>query len=143
MVKSCPAFEDHAYKIFNLLNNRIFVAHNVNFDYSFVKYYLRAAGYDGTPKKLCTLKLSRKAFQVCINTGLGHICRALDIQVSNRHRAGGDADATALLFGKIVTEGGDKLIKEFLKKNREQILPPNLPAEQVNNLPYTPGVLFS
>lgn len=143
MVEAAQPFEEHAYKIFNLLGNRIFVAHNVNFDYSFVKYYLRAAGYDWNPKKLCTLKLSRKAFPGMHKYGLGHICRALDIPVSNRHRAGGDADATALLFGKIVEQGGDKLLKEFLKKeNREQILPPNLPAEQVNNLPYTPGVYY-
>ena len=143
MTATAPAFEEVAHKVFNLLNNRIFVAHNVNFDYSFIKYHLRSAGYDWTPKKLCTLKLSRKAFPGMVKYGLGHICRALDIMVENRHRAGGDADATAILFAKILEQGGDKLIKEFLKKeNREQILPPNLPAEQVNNLPYTPGVYY-
>lgn len=143
MVAAAQPFDEHAYKIFNLLNNRIFVAHNVNFDYSFVKYYLRASGFDWNPKKLCTLKLSRKAFPGMHKYGLGHICRALEITVSNRHRAGGDADATAILFGKILDKAGDKIIKEFLKKeNREQILPPNLPAEQVNNLPYGPGVYY-
>jgi DNA polymerase-3 subunit epsilon len=44
---------------------------------------------------------------------LGHICRALDIVVENRHRAGGDANATAILFEKIVQKGGDKIIKNF------------------------------
>lgn len=143
MTAAAPRFEEVAHKIYNLLNNRIFIAHNVNFDYSFVKYSLRAAGYDWNPKKLCTLKLSRKAFPGMHKYGLGHICRTLDITVSNRHRAGGDATATAVLFGKILEKGGDKLIKDFLKKeNREQILPPNLPAEQVNNLPYVPGVYY-
>jgi DNA polymerase-3 subunit epsilon len=143
MTATAPQFAEVAHKIYNLLNNRIFVAHNVNFDYSFIKHHLRSAGYDWTPKKLCTLKLSRKAFPGLVKYGLGHICRALDIVVENRHRAGGDANATAILFEKIVQKGGDKIIKEFLKKeNREQILPPNLPAEQVNNLPYTPGVYY-
>ncbi|CAN5570792.1 exonuclease domain-containing protein [soil metagenome] len=143
MTAAAPPFDKVAYKIHNLLQNRIFVAHNVNFDYSFIKYHLRTAGFEWMPRKLCTLKLSRKAFPGMIKYGLGHICRALDIQVENRHRAGGDADATAILFGKILKKGGDKLIKEFLKKeNREQILPPNLSAEQVNNLPYTPGVYY-
>ena len=143
MAEAAPAFSEVAHKVFNLLSNRIFIAHNVNFDYSFVKYHLRAAGYEWTPKKLCTLKLSRKAFPGLPKYGLGHICRAMDIPVQNRHRAGGDANATTILFEKILKIGGDKLIKEFLKKeNREQILPPNLPNEQVNGLPYVPGVYY-
>jgi DNA polymerase-3 subunit epsilon len=143
MTATAPPFEEVANKIYNLLQNRIFIAHNVNFDYSFIKHHLRVAGYEWMPKKLCTLKLSRKAFPDKHKYGLGHICRALDISVSNRHRAGGDANATAILFEKILATGGEKLIREFLKKeNREQILPPNLPAEQVKALPYTPGVYY-
>jgi DNA polymerase III subunit epsilon len=143
MTANAPYFDDVAYKIFTLLQNRIFVAHNVNFDYSFIKYHFRVSGYDWTPKKLCTLKLSRKAFPDMHKYGLGHICRALDIPVVNRHRAGGDANATAILFQKILNAGGEKLIREFLKReNREQILPPNLPNEQVKSLPYTPGVYY-
>jgi len=143
MTATAPCFDNVATEIYNLLQNRIFIAHNVNFDYSFIKYHLRAAGYEWMPKKLCTLKLSRKAFPDQHKYGLGHICRALDIPVSNRHRAGGDANATTILFEKILQAGGEKLIREFLKKeNREQILPPNLPAEQVKSLPYTPGVYY-
>lgn len=143
MVAGAAPFTEVAHKIYNLLSNRIFVAHNVNFDYSFIKYHLRKHGYDWNPRKLCTLKLSRKAFPGMHKYGLGHICRSLDIPVSNRHRAGGDADATSILFRKILEKGGDKLIKEFLKKeNRDQILPPNLSSEQVNALPYTPGVYY-
>ncbi len=51
MVAAAPAFEDVAENIYRLLNNRIFIAHNVNFDFSFVKYHLRCAGFDWTPKK--------------------------------------------------------------------------------------------
>src|SRR3954454_6925535 len=143
MTASAPYFAEVACKIFTLLQNRIFVAHNVNFDYSFIKYHFRVSGYDWTPKKLCTLKLSRKAFPDKHKYGLGHICRALDIPVVNRHRAGGDANATAILFQKILETGGENLVREFLKKeSREQILPPNLPNEQVKGLPYTPGVYY-
>jgi DNA polymerase-3 subunit epsilon len=143
MVAAAPPFEDVAEKIYRLLQNRIFIAHNVNFDYSFVKYHLRLAGFEWSPKKLCTLKLARKAFPGLQRYGLGYLCRTLEIPISNRHRAGGDADATAVLFGKVLEKGGEKLVRDFLKKeNREQILPPNLPNEQVNNLPYTPGVYY-
>jgi DNA polymerase-3 subunit epsilon len=71
MTSAAPCFNDVATEIYNLLQNRIFIAHNVNFDYSFIKYHLRVAGYEWMPKKLCTLKLSRKHFLKCINTGLG------------------------------------------------------------------------
>ncbi len=143
LAATAPAFTEVADKIYNLLHNRIFIAHNVNFDYTFIKHYLRTAGFEWTPKKLCTLKLSRKAFPNLPKYGLGHICRALEITVENRHRAGGDANATATLFSKILERGGERLIREFLKKeNREQILPPNLPNEYVKGLPYVPGVYY-
>ena len=41
MVLNAPKFEDVAGNIFNLLQGRVFVAHNVNFDYSFVKHHLQ------------------------------------------------------------------------------------------------------
>ncbi|MFT4155600.1 exonuclease domain-containing protein [Parafilimonas sp.] len=142
-VASAPCFSEVAQHIHNLLSNRIFIAHNVNFDYTFIRYHLQVNGYHWLPKKLCTLKLSRKAFPGLAKYGLGHICRALEIPVVNRHRAGGDADATAILFQKILREGGEKLIKDFLKKdNHEQILPPNLPKESIQKLPYIPGVYY-
>ena len=143
MVAVAPPFADVATNIFRLLNNRIFVAHNVNFDYSFIKHHFNSIGYDWNVKKLCTLKLSRKVFPGLHKYGLGHICRAMDIPVSNRHRAGGDVNATSILFEKILQHGGPALVKDFLKKeNREQILPPNLSREDVNNLPYSPGVYY-
>ncbi|HRH61254.1 MAG TPA: nucleotide excision repair endonuclease, partial [Chitinophagaceae bacterium] len=67
----------------------------------------------------------------------------LDINVQNRHRAGGDADATAALFSKIMEQGGSQMVQQFLKKeNHEQILPPHVAYEQVNALPYSPGVYY-
>ncbi|MGI8951733.1 MAG: exonuclease domain-containing protein [Chitinophagaceae bacterium] len=143
MVAVAPCFNEVASQIFNLLNGRIFVAHNVNFDYSFIKYHLQNAGYNWNARKLCTLRLCRKAFPGFIKYGLGHICRELKITVENRHRAGGDANATSILFDMILKKGGDKIIKDFLKKEaREQILPPNLPKEHIKNLPYVPGVYY-
>lgn len=143
IVESAPSFSEVAQHIHNLLSNRIFIAHNVNFDYTFIRHHLRVNGYHWLPKKLCTLKLSRKAFPGLQKYGLGHLCKTFEIPVVNRHRAGGDADATAILFKKILNEGGEKLIKDFLKKeSHEQILPPNLSKESINKLPYVPGVYY-
>lgn len=143
IVATAPDFSDVAPQIYNLLHNRIFIAHNVNFDYSFIRHHLMECGYYWLPKKLCTLKLSRKAFPGLPKYGLGHLCKEFEIPVQNRHRAGGDADATAILFQKILIEGGEKMIKDFLKKeNHEQILPPNLSKENIDQLPYVPGVYY-
>lgn len=143
MLHTAPSFSEVADNIFNLLQQRVFIAHNVNFDYSFIKYHLRLSGYEWQPKKLCTLKLSHKAFPGLKKYGLGHLCRQLGIPMENRHRAGGDANATTLLFEKILVTGGAQLIKDFLKKeNHEQILPPHLPHEHINKLPYAPGVYY-
>jgi DNA polymerase-3 subunit epsilon len=62
MVEDAPAFEEVAEKIYSLLNEKIFIAHNVSFDYSFVKAHLKESGFDLNSKKLCTVRLSRKIF---------------------------------------------------------------------------------
>ena len=62
MVEAAPSFNEVAPQIYNLLKNRIFVAHNVNFDFSFVKHHLKEAGFDLATPKLCTIRLSRKVF---------------------------------------------------------------------------------
>jgi len=143
MVLNAPKFEDVAGTIFNLLQGRVFVAHNVNFDYSFVKHHLQVHGYELNSKKLCTVRLSRKVFPGYIKYGLGSICRELNISMVNRHRAMGDAAATVELFSKIVESDKEGHIQLMLKgKNKEQYLPPNIPAEQVERLPYFPGVYY-
>ena len=55
MVGAAPSFHEVAPQIYNLLKNRVFVAHNVNFDFSFVKHHLKEAGFDLQTPKLCTI----------------------------------------------------------------------------------------
>lgn len=64
MVKSAPHFWEVADRIYDMLYGKIFIAHNVNFDYSFLKSELAACGYDLTSNKLCTVRLARKIFPV-------------------------------------------------------------------------------
>lgn len=143
MIKDSPAFEEHAAKIHQLLSNCIFVAHNVNFDYSFVKHNLKLAGFELNTPKLCTVRLSRKLQPGHRSYSLGKLCDALGIVIQNRHRAGGDADATVILFEKLIAADTQGDIRAMLKKtSKEQLLPPNLDKDEFMALPACPGVYY-
>ena len=60
MVQQAPKFYEVAKEIFLLTQNKIFVAHNVNFDYTFIRDEFKSLGADFTRKKLCTVRLARK-----------------------------------------------------------------------------------
>lgn len=143
MVALSPAFPELATHIYGLLAGRIFVAHNVNFDYSFIKHHLAAAGYHLDVPKLCTVRMSRKLRPGLPSYSLGRLCDALGIPLSNRHRAGGDADATAILFGQLMQWDTQGVVAEMLRKtSKHQQLPPNLPKEQFDALPREAGVYY-
>src|SRR5690606_30538945 len=136
MVVDSPIFSALAPRIFELLNGRVFVAHNVNFDYSFLKHHLELAGFTLGTQKLCTVRLSRKIRPGLSSYSLGRLCDTLSIPINNRHRAAGDAEATAILFGKLLEWDIDGHIGSMLKKkSKHQQLPPNLPKEQFDALP--------
>jgi len=143
MVAMAPAFEEQAEKIYRLLHDRIFVAHNVNFDHSFVKYYLQLAGYQLQVPKICTIRLARKVFPGLKKYGLGHLTRSLDIPISNRHRAGGDARATAQIVSMALATSGNKVMQDMLSREaKHQLLPPNLSVDEIDQLPLQPGVYY-
>ena len=130
-------------KIFNLLQNRIFVAHNVNFDYSFIKHHLQEAGYDLNARKLCTVRMARKVFPGFASYSLGNLCRDLKIAITNRHRAMGDTMATVQLFEMVLRNDTTGVVAAMLKgRNKEQYLPPHLPAPEIEQLPNAAGVYY-
>lgn len=143
MVADAPTFNSIAENVYNLLKDRIFVAHNVNFDYSFIKHFLQEAGFSLQTKKLCTVRLSRKVFKGFSKYSLGNLCSSLGIVIEGRHRAGGDALATTEVLQKAINEHGYTTIEQMLKReNKDQYLPPNLSAETIKKLPYEPGVYY-
>ena len=143
MVATAPVFDEIADVLFEILNENIFVAHNVNFDYSFVKHQLKQSGYDLTAKKLCTVRLGRKVFPGLPSYSLGNICRSLKINIENRHRAGGDAKATVKLFEYMLANGAQTHIDLMLKRtSAEHWLPMNLDKEVIDKLPSKPGVYY-
>ncbi len=143
MVENAPYFEEVAEKVFTILQGNIFIAHNVNFDYSFIKNHLAFFGYTLNTKKLCTVRLSRQIFPGFPSYSLGNLCQSLGIELNNRHRAGGDALATVTLFKLLLQNDKSECIINSLKRNsKEQTLPPNVPKDHFLQLPSTPGVYY-
>ena len=143
MVESERPFSSIADELFELLHDKVFVAHNVNFDYSFLKHHLAQCGLELNCKKLCTVRLARKVLPASPGYGLGKICRYTGIEIKDRHRATGDAHATTRLLHYLLERDTNGYAQTMIKgKSKEQFLPPNVPAQSINQLPHQPGVYY-
>lgn len=143
MVAHAPVFADIAGELHHILHDKIFVAHNVNFDYGFIHREFEQLGVPFSPQKACSARAARKAFPGKRSYSLGSICQALGIEIFNRHRAGGDADATAILIQRIIESGGeDHLLEQAGRSTGQLVLPPGVDIEQIDRLPATPGVYY-
>ncbi|MES2630246.1 MAG: exonuclease domain-containing protein [Bacteroidota bacterium] len=138
MVENAPKFHEVAADILRYTENCVFVAHNVGFDYGFVREEFASLGYLYRRETLCTVRLSRKLIPGKVSYSLGKLCASLDIPIENRHRAEGDATATAILFdlllriksehpqyrrmdvGEIMARKIDKIKEYILKKLPEE-----------------------
>lgn len=144
LMRHAPTLREIAPEILEITKGNIFVAHSVNFDYNVIKNELKTIGLDFHRKKLCTVRLSRKLFPGLHSYSLGKLCTALRIPLNNRHRAKGDAEATVLLFEKLLrADGAAVIFKTFLNvRSQESTLPPTLPKAVFDVLPSKPGIYF-
>ncbi|MBL7729192.1 MAG: GIY-YIG nuclease family protein, partial [Dinghuibacter sp.] len=122
---------------------KVFVAHSVNFDFSFINAQLKHQGFELKTKKLCTVRYGKKVVPGLPSYSLGNFCRSLEIPIQNRHRAGGDCYATWQLFCRLLEEDRGDILAQFLKHgSKEKALPQHLDAAQINQLPYCAGVYY-
>lgn len=141
MVQGKPKFYEIAEKVHSMTKDCVFVAHNVSFDYGVLRKEYSSLGFDYKRRKLCTVRLARKAFPGQAKYSLGNICSYLGIEIEARHRAYGDAEATVKLFQEILAKDDGKIIPEALHhRSKEGSLPPALDAETFDNLPNSTGV---
>ena len=98
MVSDAPIFSDIASTLLDKLSGSIFVAHNVNFDYGFIKKELERLGINFKMPKLCTVVESRKAFKGLKSYSLGNLSTHFNLDLTNHHRALDDAKAAAQLL---------------------------------------------
>lgn len=108
MVRDAPRFRDIADRVRQALEGRVFVAHNVGFDWRFVAEELRMANSvipDGP--RLCTVRMARRVLPGLRRRGLDALSRYYEVEIVNRHRAGDDARATAIILLRML-EAADR-----------------------------------
>lgn len=136
MVLSAPKFYEIAKKVLEMTQNAVFVAHNVRFDYSFVKAAYKNLGFNYNLPTLCTVRLSRKAFPGFPSYSLGKLCDNLGVAIENRHRALGDAEATSIVFAKIFSEKNELFTANALSEAKKiSTLPPLLDKAVYDSIP--------
>jgi DNA polymerase-3 subunit epsilon len=119
MVRLAPRFEDVADDVRGLLHGRIFVAHNAAFDWSFLNgELLRTTGRPLLSKRLCTVRLSRKVVPEVRRRTLDALSYFFNVHNEARHRAYGDARATAVIFGHLLARVRDRELETWQQLDR-------------------------
>jgi DNA polymerase III subunit epsilon len=109
MVQDAPRFGDIAPQIVATLSGHVFTAHNATFDWKFVSAELgRCAGYQLAGRRLCTVRLARKLLPQLPRRSLDHLARYYGVGIENRHRAAGDAFATAQCLLRLLDDARDR-----------------------------------
>ncbi|MBK9564475.1 MAG: GIY-YIG nuclease family protein [Saprospiraceae bacterium] len=144
MVVSAPRFYEVAKKIVEMTEGAIFVAHNVRFDYSFLREEFTSLGFTFTRRQLCTVVLSRKSFPGLRSYSLGNLIRHFGITVENRHRAMDDAMATVDILSRALSneEGKSRAERMISAGIRASHLPQDISYERINQLPEAAGVYY-
>lgn len=121
MVSGQPQFGKIAEHVAELLDGRIFVAHNVQFDSKVIRTEMKRCCIAFDPPRLCTVKLSRKVFPGFTSYSLHNLTESLGLPDFNHHRAMADTLACAeilkLAYNKI---GPEKILKEAKNLKRYQ-----------------------
>ncbi|MCO5231314.1 MAG: exonuclease domain-containing protein [Chitinophagales bacterium] len=141
MVRNEPTFSEVADEVFEMLKGHVFVAHNVKFDYGFLKASFKANQITFRSDHICTVELSRKVFLNQSSYSLGKLCQSIGIPVSNRHRAFGDTEATARLFEKIWNTDRQKIFEEIRSDEiNPDYFPQGFNVDDLDNVPETVGL---
>lgn len=108
MVAQAPEFGTVADQVYQMLKDKVFVAHHVEFDYGFVKEAFKGQGVDWRAERVCTSRIFRRLYGDR-HSSLAHICSVLGVRNERPHRALPDALATAQIFIKMMADLAKKL----------------------------------
>lgn len=120
MVRGAPAFRDLVPEVRERLDGRVFVAHSAGYDWGFIRAELRSLGAV-VPRgpKLCTVQLTRRLLPGLDRRGLDAVAGYFGIEIEDRHRARGDAVATARILLRLLDEAERKGLATWPELRRE------------------------
>lgn len=144
MVSDAPRFFEVAKQIVQMTEDCIFVAHNVTFDYNFIREEFARLGFNYTRKQLCTVRLARKVFPGLASYSLSNLKNHFNIHAEKSHRALDDTLATTKLFELILAEqeGGGSIRGLVNQGVKETKLPQNITLERLHAVPESCGVYY-
>jgi DNA polymerase-3 subunit epsilon len=105
MVRDAPTFRDIVADVAAVLRGNVFVAHNAGFDWRFVSSEIeRATGDRLEGRRLCTVRMARRFLPQLPRRSLDDVARHYGIEIQGRHRAAGDALATARVLLRLLAD---------------------------------------
>jgi DNA polymerase III subunit epsilon len=141
MVKDAPTFEEIAPTLYQYLEGVPLAAHNVRFDYGFLKAEYQRINATLMLKTLCTVRLSRRMFPEYKGHGLDAIMRRHGLTTNARHRAMGDVILVLEYLEKArLAIGSVRVIEEIQYLSQGPSLPVGLEKGVVDKIPDSPGV---
>jgi DNA polymerase-3 subunit epsilon len=140
-LRGATKFRQIAGELYDVMDGAIFVAHNVRFDYSFLKAEFKRAGQDFLPKQLCTVKLSKALYPGERRHSLETLIQRHSFTYAQRHRAYDDAHVLWQFVQHVLSNFPYETVENAVKRQfRQPAMPKGLVPDLVKGLPDTPGV---
>jgi DNA polymerase-3 subunit epsilon len=133
-------FNEIADELHDVMDGAVFIAHNVRFDYTFLKAEFERLGMTFKPKLLCTVRLSRALYKFEKGHSLAKLIERHEIPVTDRHRALADAQAIAYFAQLAFDQHGELFNQAVEHQLKAQTLPPNLNEDELARIGNIPGV---
>ena len=123
LLVNAPLFSDISAELWELLDGRILVAHNVRFDSAFLRHAFRREGRQYRPKTLCTLKLARALYPHWPRHSLDAVCAQIGYVRTESHRAMADVLAMKAFLDFARGDRGDDLMDYHIAFQQEGVPP--------------------
>jgi DNA polymerase III subunit epsilon len=148
MVLEAPPIEQVLPAFRDFIGDRVMVAHNAAFDYSFLDFeFRRIFGLGLGNPVLCTLRMSRRFVPSLKRRRLDLLAEHFGLSIEGRHRGLGDARMAAeilSIFLDIAMKMGvtrlDRLLDDHQRGAAGRRLERHVPVEEIAALPTAPGV---
>ncbi len=139
-LETAPLFSEIACELLEILDGALFVAHNVKFDYAFLRNEFRRAHRSFTARCLDTVSLSKRLYPEFLHHDLTSLVARYSLSCEHRHRAHDDAAALWAFLQHTERTQGPKLVGETIRMLTAGSSTAHLDREIIRSLPDSAGV---